>query len=74
MSADKDDLLKEFDRLVAEGGYDPSNYNAVDIEYQYSCTRGVHKWVWYKGFHLEQYWFCELCPVKDLNGAPPSRI
>lgn len=73
MSKDKDlDLLLEYERLIADGGYD---YKPVAIEeYKYyNCATGVHKWKWYVGFHMDRFWYCEMCPAKDLAGPPPSR-
>jgi hypothetical protein len=62
------DLVQEFDRLVAEGGY------GLDMDYyhNYNCEFGNHKWKWYVGFHVERFWYCEICDAKDkTRPAPP---
>jgi len=55
------DLVKEFDRLVAEGGA-----AKVELEPRYNCERGNHKWKLYIGFS-DKYHYCELCDLKDTK-------
>ena len=72
MSSESLELLKEFERLVSEGGIATYNsYPYIDLEPRYSCEHGLHKWKWYVGFLLEQYYFCELCDKKDFTRFPP---
>ena len=65
------DLLKEFERLVAEGGSYPCN--EVELQPRYNCNSGYHDWKWYVGLHMERYWFCQLCDIKDEARFPPPR-
>jgi hypothetical protein len=39
----------------------------------YNCQYGGHKWRWYEGFHVERYWFCEICDEKDRVKKPPAK-
>ena len=64
------ELLAEFNRLVAEGGIDLSNQIRADYQY-YNCATGNHKWRWYVGAHMDKYWFCELCDLKDYAKKSP---
>ena len=60
---DKDlDLLKEFERLVSEGGTSLE----IELESRYNCDRGHHKWLLYNGFR-EKYHYCDLCDLKDTK-------
>ena len=56
------ELLKEFERLVAEGGVDVSGHH-VELEPRYDCKKGDHKWLPYNGFR-ERYDYCDLCDIK----------
>ena len=58
------ELLREFERLIAEGGVDISGH--VELEYRYNCDRGHHKWKKYTGF-TEIYDYCDLCDIKIRN-------
>ena len=64
MNDDQNKLLREFERLVAEGGVDVSGH--IELEHRYNCDRGFHKWKLYDGFR-EKYHFCELCDIKDTQ-------
>ncbi len=58
------DLIKEFERLIAEGGADVSGHMVLDI--YYNCNQGYHKWKCYEGF-TDKYLYCELCDLKDTK-------
>lgn len=62
------DLVKEFERLVQEGGKD---LPAVELEPRYNCKGGFHKMLWYHGFR-EKYHYCALCDHKDYTTKPKS--
>jgi hypothetical protein len=67
-----EELMKEYERLIGEGGLVLDISPAAD--YVYKCNQGIHKWKWYVGAHMDKFWFCELCDFKDKLGSPPSRI
>jgi hypothetical protein len=55
--------------------FEEDQYNIPDFDYYYSWDyeRGcAHKWVWYLGFHIEQFWYCDKCGEKDIKRPPPS--
>ena len=56
--------MYDLDRLDSEGYIQPKP--------TYACSYGNHKWKWYVGFHMERYWFCELCDDKDFTRSPPK--
>jgi hypothetical protein len=70
---DELDLVKEFERLVSEGGRsEPPTYE-VTLEPRYNCEKGYHKWAWYNGF-TDCFYHCTMCPAKDRKRPrPPSR-
>jgi hypothetical protein len=59
MSNTQSDLLKEFERLVEEGGKE----QLIELETRYDCTKGLHKWQKYLGYS-DKYDFCEICDLK----------
>lgn len=56
------ELVKEFERLVQEGGIDATGN--IILEDRYNCSKGFHKWKLYVGF-TNKYHYCELCDLKD---------
>jgi hypothetical protein len=41
-------------------------------EPKYCCEENRHKWVFYQGFHLDKFWFCEMCDKKDFKRSTSS--
>lgn len=51
---------------------DTADTTYMASEYGYGgCSNGYHDWVWYVGFHVDQYWFCTKCDEKDRKKPPP---
>lgn len=66
-------LLREFERLVAEGGKDFAPSAPVAEQYKYyNCANNAHKWKWYVGAHMDKFWYCELCDLKDHTREFPK--
>jgi len=57
------DLIKEFERLLAEGGNPCAD---IELEPRYNCDQGYHQWKKYVGF-TAVYHYCLLCDLKDTK-------
>ncbi len=69
MSDLSDELMKHFENIL--GDTSAVNYDYYyDIDNYYNCDLDRHKWKWYEGFHMERFYFCEICDLKK----PSDRI